>query len=158
MKHVINVQSNGANPIDGIIDNAVRATLQNEEVDVLCVVNVLITDDEGIREYNREYRSIDKATDVLSFPMQEFIRAGWSGHGELEFDEDTGELPLGDIIISEESVARQATEYGNTAEYETAYLITHSTLHLLGYDHVDESSEKVMHDKSKALMHSLGLN
>ena len=141
---------------DSIISNAVTKTLCSEVVDAVCVVNVLITDDEGIREYNREYRKIDKATDVLSFPMQVFLQPGWGGLCEPEFDEDTGDLPLGDIVISLESVERQAAEYGNNIEYETAYLIIHSSLHLLGYDHDDEYNEKIMHDKNEAIIQEMG--
>ena len=73
-----------------------------------CVVSVLITDDEGIRDFNYEYRGIDKATDVLSFPMQEFQQAGWGGISNPEFDENTRALTLGDIIISLETVKRHA--------------------------------------------------
>jgi len=130
-------------------------TLSYEHVDVPCVVSVLITDDEGIRAYNYEYRGIDKATDVLSFPMQEFRYAGWKGISNPEFDESTGELTLGDIVISMETVKRQAKEYGNTIEHETVYMIVHSTLHLLGYDHADKRSEKIMHDKSKSIINFL---
>jgi len=161
IKHKINIKRdrtgcNVCGKYKRLIKRAVRIALRNEAVDKLCVVNVLITDDEGIREYNHKYREIDKATDVLSFPMQNFINAGWEGLNEPEFDEDTGDLPLGDIIISAETSKRQANKYGNTVEYETTYLIIHSTLHLLGYDHGDESSEKDMHEKSKQIMQKMG--
>ena len=138
------------------IKSACCMTLNYEGVDTLCVVNVLITDDSGIRKYNRDYRNIDNATDVLSFPMQVFEKAGWSSHSVLEFDEDTGELPLGDIVISAESVKRQAEEFENTIEYETAYLIIHSVLHLLGYDHFDQNSEKDMHTGTKKIINEMG--
>jgi len=130
-------------------------TLRYEKVDVPCVVSVLITDDEGIRDYNYEYRGLDEATDVLSFPMQTFRRAGWGGIYDPVFDERTGELPLGDIIISLETVRKHAMEYGNTVTHETAYMLVHSTLHLLGYDHTNESGEKKMHDKGNVVVHSL---
>ena len=141
-----------------IIHQAIIKTLHSEAVDMPCVVNVLITDDEGIREYNHEYRKIDEATDVLSFPMQTFLQTGWYGLSEPEFDEDTCDLLLGDIVISSESVERQAAEYGNTIEYETAYLIIHSSLHLLGYDHADETSEKLMHNKNEKIIQEMGFN
>jgi len=140
---------------DSIISKAVIGALVSEAVDKVCIVNVLVTDDEGIREYNREYRSIDKATDVLSFPMQTFLNAGWKGIGEPEFDEDTGDLLLGDIVISLESVERQAAEYGNTNEYEIAYLIIHSSLHLIGYEHDDDKNEKAMHGKSEQIIQEI---
>ena len=141
-----------------VIERAVLFTLKSEAVDKTCEVNVLITDDCGIRGYNQNYRGIDKATDVLSFPMQAFLKAGWDGLSNAEIDEDTGDLPLGDIIISTQSVDRQAEEYGNSTEYETAYLIIHSTLHLLGYDHDNEFSEKTMHEKNKAIMIEMGFD
>ena len=143
---------------DSIISNAIIETLRVEAVDVPCVVNVLITDDEGIRKYNHEYRKIDEATDVLSFPMQTFRQSGWSGLSEPEFDEDTGTLQLGDIVISLETVERQAAEYGNTIEYEMAYLIIHSSLHLIGYNHDDETGEKVMHSKNEKIIQEMGFN
>ena len=135
-----------------VIKQAVLATLWSEAVDVQCVVSVMVTDDEGFRGYNKKYRGIDKATDVLSFPMQVFDHSGWSGIVSLEIDEDTGKLPLGDIIISSESVRRQAEEYGNTVEYETAYLIIHSALHLLAYDHDNDSNEQAMHNRTKQIL------
>jgi len=139
-----------------IIKQAVAQTLQNEAVDMSCVVNILVTDDDQIRKYNRNYRGIDKATDVLSFPMQTFPQPGWSNSIDLEPDIDTGDIPLGDIIISAESVKRQADEYENTIEYETVYLIIHSTLHLLGYDHDTESNERKMHAKTDQIMQEMG--
>jgi len=162
--HKVFVQYSGIEEQDHIlfliIEQAILETLTIEKVDILCVINVLITDDKGIKEYNREYRDIDKATDVLSFPMQTFKKAGWKGLTEPELDEDTGDLPLGDIVISLESSERQADEYGNKAAYELAYLTIHSTLHLLGYDHDNEINEKAMHKKNKRIIKemSFGVN
>ena len=160
IKHKVYTRHNGGDPPENayrsLIKKSVRATLQIEAVDIICVVNVLITDDEGIRCYNRDYRSVDGSTDVLSFPMQEFQHSGWDAQSDFELDEDTGELPLGDIIISMESAKRQANDYGNTFEYEIAYLIIHSTLHLIGYDHDKKSSEKDMHKKNKSIMQEMG--
>ena len=159
IQHNIYVLNKNTGEVDtsfnAAIKQAVFDTLISEGVDIICVVNVLITDDIGIWEYNRDYRSIDKVTDVLSFPMQTFTKAGWGGCFDLEYDEDTGELPLGDIVISMERVEKQAVEYGNKVEYETAYLLIHSTLHLLGYDHDDEVNEKVMHRKIKNIINSM---
>ena len=141
----------------GLVEHAICETLRYEAVDEICVINVLVTGDRGIRKYNRTYRDIDSATDVLSFPMQDFIHSGWDGLSETEIDKDTGYLPLGDIVISSESVRRQADEYGHSVEDEMAYLIIHSTLHLLGYDHDNEANEKVIHDKCKAIIRKIGL-
>ena len=160
IEHIVNTQDDEGKESDSSYNSLIRQTviktLRNEAVDKLCVVNVLITNDDGIRMYNRKYRDTDKATDVLSFPMQEFLQAGWSDGNDLEIDKDTGEFPLGDIIISFETVMRQAVEYENTLEHETAYLIIHSTLHLLGYDHNTEDNERVMNDKCKTIIQWMG--
>ena len=105
-------------------------------------VTVTITDDEGIRKYNNEFRQIDKATDVLSFPLNDFYRSVPECEmGEL-MDPVTCDVPLGDMIISVERAREQAKEYGHGLARECAYLTVHSMLHLLGYDHVDEGEEK----------------
>lgn len=135
-----------------LIRQAVLLTLQSEGVDIPCVVNVLITSSDVIRKYNSQYRDIDKPTDVLSFPMQEFSGAGWQGLDFFDFDEDTGLLPLGDIVISMEHVRRQACEYGHSIEHEMAYLIIHSTLHLLGYDHMNDVDKKKMRSREKEIV------
>jgi len=162
IKHIVNIQNSEieAHEIacEGKIRQAVLAALFSEAVDKQCVVNILITDDKGIKTYNRDYRKIDSATDVLSFPMQVFKKAGWGGILNAEFDEATGDLPLGDIIISMESIERQAKEYGNSIEYESAYLIIHSILHLLGYDHDSEDNEKTMHENGKSIMKGLSFD
>jgi len=160
MKHNINIQHSGKHTageiFTKIIKQAVSSALQFETVDLPCAVNVLIGNDKVIRKYNRDYRGIDKVTDVLSFPMQIFQKPGWGGCQSPEFDEDTGELPLGDIVISMERAEEQAAEYGNTPEYETVYLIIHSTLHLLGYDHENKINEKAMHIKCEKVMQEMG--
>ena len=119
-------------------------------------INVLITDNEGIRLYNKEYRNIDRETDVLSFPMFEL------SPGELPGTEDadpgTGLVPLGDMVISLEHVAAQAKEYGHSNRRELAYLVTHSVLHLLGYDHLDEGPmKKQMREHEERIMTLLDL-
>ena len=140
-----------------LIKKIVQRTLRCEKADTLCVINVLITNDKEIRTYNRKYRDKDIATDVLSFPMQEFTSAGWIGLTEPEPDIDTGYLPLGDIVISIESAKKQADLYDNSVEYETAYLIIHSTLHLIGYNHDNKENEKLMHGKTKEIIKETGL-
>jgi len=158
--HIVNINySENISPDTGyseIVKQAVLSSLQSENVDLRCVVNVLITDDQEIRRYNKKYRDIDKATDVLSFQMQEFKHAGWSGRGNIEIDEETGELPLGDIILSVETVTKQADEYENSLEYETVYMIIHSTLHLLSYDHEDTENEKIMQNRKNSILSEMG--
>ena len=104
MKHKIHTKQEAGEPVcrdyRKLIKRAVQTTLRYEQVDSPCAVSVLITDDEGIRRYNAQYRKKDKATDVLSFPMQEFKHPGWDGIAEKELDLVSELLPLGDIIIS----------------------------------------------------------
>lgn len=122
-------------------------------------VTVTITDDAGIREYNREYRRIDSATDVLSFPLNDFYRGvPWEELGEL-MDPVSRSVPLGDMIISIQRAREQAREYGHGLARECAYLTVHSMLHLLGYDHVDEGEEKAaMREQEEAILALLGLS
>lgn len=112
----------------GLCRRAVHAALTYEKVEFDCEVSLTFTDNEGIRELNREYRGRDRATDVLSFPMYDFAA------GE-EPDEIGGFVTLGDIVVSLERARSQAEEYGHSFEREAAFLCVHSTLHLLGYDH-----------------------
>ena len=139
-----------------LIRQAIIMTLQNEGVDVPSVVNVLITNSKGIRTFNYEYRGINKSTDVLSFPMQVFDKAGWYNRENLDIDKDTGFLPLGDIVMSIEHARRQARVYGHSPEQETTYLMIHSTLHLLGYDHIDECDKSVMRFIEKQIVKDMG--
>ena len=120
--------------------HTVNAALNAEGVALRCEINVLLTDDEGIREVNRTMREIDRATDVLSFPM--FDLTPGEHPGEEDADPDTGLVPLGDMCISVERAKAQAEEYGHSFEREICYLSVHSVLHLLGYDHLDEGEMK----------------
>ena len=124
------------------IRTCINAVLKAEGVIAKCEINVLVTDDAGIREINKTSRHIDSATDVLSFPMFELspgeLPADWT---EYE-DPDTGLVPLGDMCISLERAVAQAKEFGHTTRREVGYLTIHSMLHLLGYDHMDEGPQK----------------
>ena len=128
--------------ISANIRTCINAVLKAEGVKAKCEINVLVTDDAGIREINRTSRNIDSATDVLSFPMFELapgeLPADWT---EYE-DPDTGLVPLGDMCISLERAIAQAKEFGHTTRREVGYLTIHSMLHLLGYDHLDEGPQK----------------
>lgn len=128
--------------ISANIHTCINAVLKAEGVTAKCEINVLVTDDAGIREINRTSRNIDSATDVLSFPMFELapgeLPADWT---EYE-DPDTGLVPLGDMCISLERAIAQAKEFGHTTRREVGYLTIHSMLHLLGYDHLDEGPQK----------------
>ena len=141
-----------------LIKRCVRITLRLEGVDMPCEVSALITDDRRLRELNCEFRGIDKPTDVLSFPMLEFSPPGWATPGDEAVDRETGLLPLGEIIISAERIDRQAREYGQTRERETAYIVVHSVLHLLGYDHIDEAEEKKrMRGREKEILEHISI-
>ena len=128
--------------ISANIRTCINAVLKAEGVTAKCEINVLVTDDAGIREINRASRNIDSATDVLSVPMFELapgeLPADWT---EYE-DPDTGLVPLGDMCISLERAIAQAKEFGHTTRREVGYLTIHSMLHLLGYDHLDEGPQK----------------
>ena len=127
---------------DHVIKTCIAATLKEEGVTTGCEINVLITNDKGIRAINQASRNIDKATDVLSFPMfelkPEHLPEDWSDY----LDPDTQLCPLGDIAISLERAYSQAKEFGHSVRREIGYLTIHSMLHLLGYDHLDEGEQK----------------
>lgn len=119
-------------------------------------VNLTLTDNNGIWEINKNFRDIDRPTDVLSFPMLSYDDPGdfsfLEDENEDDFNPDTGEAILGDIIISVDKVKEQAEEYGHSQLREYAFLITHSMLHLFGYDHMEEDEAKVMEEKQKEIL------
>ena len=135
-----------------LIKKAVHMALDAEGVDVPCQISVMLTDDEGIRAVNSEFRGVDRATDVLSFPLNE-LTPGEFDPDECEHDLDTGAVMLGDMMISLERCAAQGEEFGHGFNREVQYLTVHSVLHLLGYDHVDEGEmKKQMRAREKAIM------
>ncbi len=141
-----------------MIRRCVKATLDSEGVRLPCEVNVTITSNSDIKSINCNTRGVDKTTDVLSFPMFE-LRPGEFDASETDLDPETGRLFLGDIMISLDKVADQAEEYGHSKEREMAYLVVHSALHLLGYDHMDEGKEKMrMRRREKDILRKLGIN
>lgn len=139
-----------------LIRRTIRTALAAEGLTAPCEVDVLLTDDDGIHEINREMRQVDRPTDVLSFP--EFELAPGQLPGPEDADPGTGLIPLGDMVLSMERVAAQAKEYGHSKRRELSYLVTHSVLHLLGYDHLDEGPMKAqMRAREEAIMALLGL-
>ena len=124
------------------IRRCIRETLKAEGISVRCEINVLVTDDAGIRIINRESRSLDKPTDVLSFPMFQLTAGSPPADWEEYRDPDSGLVPLGDMCISLERAIAQAEEFGHSVRREVGYLTIHSMLHLLGYDHLDEGPQK----------------
>ena len=139
-----------------LIRRVIRTALAAEGVDFPCEVDVLLTGDDGIHEINREMRQVDRPTDVLSFP--EFDLTPGELPGPEDADPGTGLVPLGDMVISMERVAAQAKEYGHSNRRELSYLVVHSVLHLLGYDHLDEGPQKArMRAREEAILEELGI-
>ena len=128
--------------VTSIIRRCVEATLDAEGVNVPCEINVFVTNDSGIRAINAASRNIDKATDVLSFPMFQLTPGQLPEDWDEYLDPETDMCPLGDMAISLERAIAQAKEFGHSTRREIGYLTIHSMLHLLGYDHLDEGKQK----------------
>lgn len=158
-KHEIIISADVPGVDDGLcdfLDGVIRAALDAEGVETPCEVNVLVTDDAGIRRVNLDMRGVDAPTDVLSFPM--FDLSPGDKPSKEEADPATGLVPLGDMCLSLERARAQASEYGHSSRRELAYLAVHSALHLLGYDHLDEGPMKEqMRGREEAVMDGLGL-
>ena len=133
-----------------LIRRCCNAVLVNENFEGSAEISVRFVDDEIIHELNREYRHVDRSTDVLSFPLCE--------NGVYDINHDTGAKILGDIVISMQHAVMQADLYGHSLQREIAFLTVHSMLHLLGYDHEAEGLERVrMREKEEAVLTQLGL-
>lgn len=145
--------------MESLIEQVARQVLEQEKCPYEAQVNVLLTDNTGIQQYNRDYRQIDRPTDVLSFPNVEYeTAADFTGVEHMVsdcFDPDSGELILGDIILSLDKVAEQAAEYGHSLRREFAFLVAHSMLHLCGYDHMGEAEAKAMEEKQEQVLRAL---
>ena len=143
-----------------IIRQVVEGTLDYEGCPYETEVNVVLTDNEGIKEVNQEYRNVDGPTDVLPFPMLEYDSpSDFEGVEEQFadcFNPETGELMLGDIMISVDKVTEQAEKYGHSKERELAFLTAHSMLHLCGYDHMEEEERLFMEQKQREILEGIG--
>lgn len=146
-------------PVEETVKLVCEAVLKEEKCPYEAQVSLVLTDNDGIHEVNRETRGIDRPTDVLSFPNLEFEREGvfCPEDGADCFDPDTGELILGDIMISLDKVLEQAEEYGHSVRREFAFLVAHSMLHLCGYDHMEEEAAGVMERKQEEILAGLGI-
>ena len=146
---------------EGTASLVISQVLEEEGCPYEAEVNLLLTSNEEIHRMNREYRDVDRPTDVLSFPQVEYespVDFSWAEAHERDcFDPDTGELILGDIIISVDRVKEQAESYGHSQKREFAFLVAHSMLHLCGYDHMEEDEAKVMEAKQEQVLASLGI-
>ncbi len=145
---------------ESVIENVTRAALDYEKCPYETQIYVLLTDNEEIHQINKIHREMDCPTDVLSFPLVEYPAPG--DFSDLEtrdpnaFHPDTGELLLGDIVISMDKVKEQAEAYGHSCVRELAFLVAHSMLHLMGYDHMEEGERKIMEQKQEEILENCG--
>ncbi len=147
-------------PYQELAEKVADAVLDYEKCPYEAQVELLLTMNEEIRQMNREFRGIDRATDVLSFPMVDFPEPAaydYLEEDEDSFDPETGELMLGNIVISKERALSQAEEYGHSVKREFSFLIAHSMLHLLGYDHMEDDERIVMEQKQREILDMLGI-
>ena len=145
---------------EALMKRVIEQVLDYEKCPYEAEVNITITDNEEIKEINAKCRTIDRATDVLSFPMINYEVPGDFSKVEddiTNFHPESGELLLGDIMISIDKVFEQAEEYGHSVERELGFLTAHSMLHLCGYDHMEEEEAKVMEQKQEAVLLKLGI-
>lgn len=134
-----------------LVKKACWAVLHEENFNDNAEIELTFVDDEQIRELNKEYRNIDKSTDVLSFPLGE--------NGIYDKNPENGFYMLGDIVISVDHAEKQADLYGHGIEREIAFLTVHSMLHLLGYDHVDGGEQqRIMRQKEETVLEKMGLS
>jgi len=149
-------------PIEETAMKVAEHILAKEGCPFDCEINLTVTDDDEIQAINKEYREIDAATDVLSFPAFDFTKPGdfsfyESAEYQMNLNPDTGNFMLGDIMISSDHVIGQAEEYGHSERREFAFLVAHSMLHLIGYDHMTEDEAKVMEEKQEQYLQELGI-
>lgn len=142
-----------------LANQVISYTIEREDFPYEAEINLTFVDETAIQRLNREYRNIDKSTDVLSFPMLEYEQAG--DFSQLEddrndnFNPDSGEILLGDMILCIPKVFSQAEEYGHSVEREFAFLIVHSMLHLFGYDHMKPEEAAIMEKKQRMILEEL---
>lgn len=143
-----------------IIENVINEAVDFVGCEYECEVDVTLVDNNTIHEINLAERGIDNPTDVLSFPMLDFETPGdlnlVEESPEDYFDPDTGELLLGDIVISVERATEQAKEYGHSLKREIAFLVAHSMLHLFGYDHMDDEERRTMEEMQEEILKRKG--
>ena len=148
---------------EALLTKVREASIASENCPYDCEINLTLTDNEGIRQINREYRELDMPTDVLSFPMVDYIVPGdfselvKEENRSMYFNMESGELLLGDIVISMERALEQAEEYGHSIEREVAFLTAHSMLHLMGYDHMEDAERECMEEKQERILQGLGI-
>lgn len=144
------------------LKKVIEFALKEEEVNVDTEVSLVFVDNENIRTINNETRNIDRETDVLSFPMLDYEegRVFKNQYANYKFgaaDCDGDELVLGDIVLSLEKAKEQSVEYNHSFEREASYLVVHSVLHLLGYDHMEDEEKKVMRKREEEILNKLNI-
>lgn len=144
------------------IKSTIDFALKEEGVEIPYQISLLFVDNEEIREINKENRNIDRVTDVLSFPMLDYEKdkVYKDTYLDYEFDEtfmDGEELVLGDIVLSLERALEQSKEYNHSFEREASYLVVHSVLHLLGYDHMEEDEKKIMRKHEEEILNKMNI-
>lgn len=147
-------------PCEELARTVIEAALDYEKCPYEAEVNLLLTTNEEIQKMNAEFREIDRATDVLSFPMVDYEEPGefeFLEEADEYFHPETGELMLGDIVISKEKVLSQSEEFGHSPRREYAFLIAHSMLHLMGYDHMEEEERLCMEAKQRDILDRLNI-
>ena len=148
---------------EALLTKVIRNVVEAEHCPYECEVNLTLTDNEGIRALNKEFRELDAPTDVLSFPMIDYDSPGDFSHLDEPlaktkyFNLESGELLLGDIVISVERAKEQAKEYGHSLEREISFLTAHSMLHLMGYDHMEEDERELMEEKQEKILQDMGI-
>lgn len=146
---------------EALAKDVITFTIDHEDFPYEAEVNLTLVDNEEIHTINREYRNIDRPTDVLSFPMLSYEAAGDFSKLEDDYDDnfnpDTGEILLGDIVISVDKVAEQAESYGHSQKREYAFLIVHSMLHLFGYDHMTPEEAADMEAKQRQILDEMNI-
>lgn len=146
---------------ESLAREVISFTLDHENFPYESEVNLTLTDNDGIHEINKMYRQIDRPTDVLSFPMLSYEVPGDFSKLEDDYDDnfnpDTGEIMLGDIVISVDKVLEQAESYGHTPRREYAFLIVHSMLHLFGYDHMTPEEAVQMEAKQRQILEEMNI-
>ena len=143
-----------------VIESVINQAMDYKECPYEAEVSVVLTDNASIQEINKEFRQIDNPTDVLSFPLVDYEKAGSFDFLEERddcFNPESGELMLGDIVISVEKVFEQAEKYGHSQERELAFLTAHSMLHLFGYDHMTKEEAAVMEQGQEEILAALGI-
>lgn len=152
MKLIINNETNEDINIKNDLEKVIREVLDVEKVDQeKCEISLSFVDEEKIKQLNKDFRSIDRATDVLSFPIEDFFNEDRENILEKPY------LMLGDVVICLDVARKQADDLGHSFEREVMYLTCHSILHLLGYDHIEDDDKKIMRKREKEVMKNLGV-